>query len=489
MISHSKSGLRFVSLLTTLTLITATSLNAAPGDTASIIDGTQSPASTFPSVTPIRVGGDSICTGTLVGPRHVLTAAHCMFGNNNQRAVGDTDITVDFNGQSYQSSLVSVHPAYVSRNEACVQDEFDAAVVTLSEDVTGVTPTFLGRTTPTVGTELLLVGYGLIGNGATGQGDSGPPDGIVVSGATSIETVNNTYIEWTFDQGESNTASGDSGGPSFATINSETRLVGITCGGFGNAEIGTDSSNTRVDQIAGWIDAITGTPETPTAPSLLGPQRIQARVGVAFATTLFFTGSAPTSVSAVGLPAGVTLNGNVISGTPEAAGSTTVTITAGNDLGSNTGTLVINVTGFTPSVSVNSVTLKFTGNNRRDFFRARGVISVPANFKPKGKVAIIKVGRSEKRCRLDSDFGCGRVDYFELTGKSSDGKLKTRRPRYEFQLITPALLQELGVLGFTVNPADGTLVSVPVEVTINNVRSSTTVTLRYRARTQTWVKN
>jgi hypothetical protein len=117
------------------------------------------------------------------------------------------------------------------------------------------------------------------------------------------------------------------------------------------------------------------------------------------------------------------------------------------------------------------------------------VISVPANFKPKGKVAIIKVGRSEKRCRLDSDFGCGRVDYFELTGKSSDGKLKTRRPRYEFQLITPALLQELGVLGFTVNPADGTLVSVPVEVTINNVRSSTTVTLRYRARTQTWVKN
>ncbi len=82
---------------------------------------------------------------------------------------------------------------------------------------------------------------------------------------------------------------------------------------------------------------------------------------VPFNLTLTAGGSPPTTFSATGLPPGLTLNNSVISGTPTAIGSSTVTITATNAGGSQQTTLKINIAqpaipidnAFTVTVSAN----------------------------------------------------------------------------------------------------------------------------------------
>ncbi len=87
---------------------------------------------------------------------------------------------------------------------------------------------------------------------------------------------------------------------------------------------------------------------SPTAPVITSAQTATATVGTLFSFQITATNS-PTAYVATGLPAGLTLtSGNgLISGTPTAAGSSVVALTATNATGSGIGTLTI-TTGTTP---------------------------------------------------------------------------------------------------------------------------------------------
>ncbi len=190
------------------------------------------------------------CTGTLISPTHVLTAAHCLEGISNSGA------TFEVNGQTYQSSAVTIHPDYDP-------NQFDAgndlAIIELNRPVSGIQPMEIMRETPQVGTMLTLVGFG---EGGTSQGGFDPNDTGKQVGETELEGVTNHHLTWNFDShNESNTAPGDSGGPAFITVNDQQLIAGVTSGGSGDAhQLGDQSFDTRIDVHADWIDSIVGEP-------------------------------------------------------------------------------------------------------------------------------------------------------------------------------------------------------------------------------------
>ncbi len=123
----------------------------------------------------------------------------------------------------------------------------------------------------------------------------------------------------------------------------------------------------RIDRLLGGQSA--------SAPVINSINSAQATTGAVFSHQITATNN-PTSFSAVGLPAGLSLapNSGVISGVASAAGSTQVAITASNLAGTGTATLNVNV-GASPSPialvqfnsgegsNINSVTTAYPASN------------------------------------------------------------------------------------------------------------------------------
>lgn len=90
----------------------------------------------------------------------------------------------------------------------------------------------------------------------------------------------------------------------------------------------------------------------PVAPAFVGPLEERAEVGTAFGYTVLTTGTRPVSLAATGLPEGLALDGNLLTGTPTTAGSYDIELTATNDGGSTVGSLRLEVEGEGPWIGM-----------------------------------------------------------------------------------------------------------------------------------------
>jgi hypothetical protein len=221
-------------------LFIALGSRAAAGSPLPITNG-GSPSSDS-AVVALAYSGDALeCTGTVIAPHAVLTAAHCVGGTLPDVAIGDPLTTAT----RFDVIAAFVHPQFDP-----VTLDHDIAIV-IVEPPLGPTPipiaTTLGTLAP--GAELRVVGYGL-----TSIGDISPPRRR--TGASVLDAIESLRL--VSHGAPSQVCEGDSGGPALFDDGTGERVFGVASSG--DDECKEFGKHARVDVHAGFIfDIVTRT--------------------------------------------------------------------------------------------------------------------------------------------------------------------------------------------------------------------------------------
>lgn len=219
---------------------------------APIVNGREEPG--YPSAVGLGALEQTLCTGNLVSPRVVLTAAHCTIDLPVELITTIGRVYLDpipSDDRSLAVLSVSVHPAYVRlSNEPGQQTlgENDVAVLELAEPAP-VAPVWF-REAPledgdVVGRTLVSVGYG-----DDGAGNSS----IRRSAELVIDRMDPMFLVSRASGNPDHTSicSGDSGGPQFR-VGPDGRVEQWAVHSWASERCSGETGSTRTDVVADWI--------------------------------------------------------------------------------------------------------------------------------------------------------------------------------------------------------------------------------------------
>lgn len=220
-------------------LVLRSSGSGESGASPQVLDGDRDEQD--PAVVAVVTSSGSLCTGTLIAPRYVLTARHCV-GDGNR------SLSVTWRARAFQGprTPARVHlPTNASRSL-----RGDIAILELEEPstVTPIPVNLDGRSAESI-SRIRMVGYGLSG---TDNHDSGRR-----RSGTARAVVSPSYVESV--RGTGGTCYGDSGGPALATIGGREHVVGVTSHGTDSRCEDGHSRFVRTDVHRAFLAQFVGT--------------------------------------------------------------------------------------------------------------------------------------------------------------------------------------------------------------------------------------
>lgn len=186
-----------------------------------IVNGTQCASESSSSVVSVSIisfadGTQGLCSGSMIAPNAVLTAAHCFSDNLSV-------VSVQVSGEDVTATKVYIHPGF-HQDQTNQADFDDAAIVILSRSVSAPTLPIVTSRSVANGDTISIFGYGL-------DGSNQDSAGVLRSGQAEVSAVTSNHITTIFHGDGSNTCEGDSGGPAVQTVNGRAGIVGLTSSG------------------------------------------------------------------------------------------------------------------------------------------------------------------------------------------------------------------------------------------------------------------
>lgn len=315
----------------------------------------------------------------------------------------------------------------------------------------------------------------------------------VLFGFTASDADGDTLTyDWNFGDGSAGTGTA----PSHIYSAAGTFNVSVTASdGYG----GSITANTQV---------VVTVPDAPVFTSLAVAS---GAVGAAFDFTISAVGTSPITITTGTLPGGLSFANNKITGTPTAAGSTSVTVTASNIAGQTTQTLSIIVTGDGVSNSIvdsdgdgfadeietaqggdpkNPNDTPFAGKPAgtpealfisklavslnwakpgNDSLQAAGILTVPTGFTVSGAKVIVDIGGVVKSFTLDSKGGSPKAnDSIKIGIKAVKGVVPAQSPKFSIKYSKGTWQGLFLDEGLTNDNASNVPKVVPVAILFNN---------------------
>ncbi len=200
----------------------------------------------FRSTAMLKFSDGSYCTGTLVGPRQLTTAAHCLKPIEKEGTF-KVGFGLDSNLQPALIRQVSkwvIHPSYST--------DYDLAVLTLTEDVPAPYQAVQIANPGDIGffREVIYAGYGSLYE----EDESDQPLRWV---STRVLYVSKLFKHFTTFMTNKGSCYGDSGGPGyiFDSQSQSLKAVGAvsTASRLGNGKCGQGDTTTDLTQFHSWI--------------------------------------------------------------------------------------------------------------------------------------------------------------------------------------------------------------------------------------------